>query len=371
MHNIIRIPRSARETCSGRWMRRGVSVVLAAGWLLLGACHKNSPAGGEAAPAKSQPAAKSDAGGKEDAAGKEVAAGKENAAGKEDAADKEKAEGVTLTPEQIEKLGVATQTAQTIDYSEETAGFGVVVGHETIAQAAAELATAQATDRLSRSTLSRTKKLDGTPGALSADVEESAAQKAEVDAAALVLTQQRLSSTLGMKPPWKSGEKGAILQQLADGKIKLVRVTFPLGALSGGTPARLRAAHIGAKPGTGWKMNVVWDAPADASVPGRSFFALLKESDAGEGERLQVWAPIGESASGVVIPAAAAVMSEAKYWCYVEKKPGTFERVEIDASKPTPDGYFVTEGVAAGDKIVTAAAGQLLAKESASGAEPD
>ena len=38
-------------------------------------------------------------------------------------------------------------------------------------------------------------------------------------------------------------------------------------------------------------------------------------------------------------------MSEGKYWCYVEKRPGTFVRVEIDTSKPTPDGYFVTEGV--------------------------
>jgi hypothetical protein len=336
--------------------------------LLAGACHKTTPPAGEAAPqadakttgsAKAQPAAKAEAD------GKDTAGAKDNGEGK-DKAD----EGVTLTPDQVEKLGVVTQPAQATDYSEEAAGFGVVVSHDTIAQAAAELATAQATERLSRSSLSRTKKLEGTPGAMSADVEEAAAQKAEVDAAALTLTNQRLSSTLGMKPPWKN-EKDPILQELASGKIKLVRVTFPLGALSGGAPARLRASHIGAKPGAGWKMNVVWDAPADASVPGRSFFALLKGSDAGEGERLQVWTPIGESVSGVVIPAAAAVMSEGKYWCYVEKKPGAFERIELDTSKPTPDGYFVTEGVAAGDKVVTTAAGQLLAKESASGAEPE
>ena len=277
-----------------------------------------------------------------------------------------------MTPDQVEKLGVVTQAAAATDYSEEAAGFGVVVNHETIAQAAAELATAQATERLSRSSLARAKKLSGTPGAVSADVEETAAQKAEVDAAALTLTTRRLSSMLGMNPPWKNGDRGAMLQELAAGKIKLLRVTFPLGALSGGTPRSLRAAHIGAnKPGTGWKMNVVWDAPADATVPGRSFFALLVGSDAGEGERLQVWAPIGKSASGAAIPASAAVMSEGKFWCYVEKKPGTFERIEIDTGRPTSDGYFVTDGVAAGDKVVTAAAGQLLAKESASGSEPD
>jgi len=118
-------------------------------------------------------------------------------------------------------------------------------------------------------------------------------------------------------------------------------------------------------------MNVVWDAPADATVPGRSFFALLKGSDAGEGERLLVWAPIGESVAGVVVPADAAVLSEGKYWCYLEKKTGTFVRTEIDTARPVPEGYFVTEGVAAGDKVVTTAAGQLLARESNSGSEPD
>ena len=171
--------------------------MLAAGCLLLGACHKTASSAGE---------------------GPQAADAKQNAA-----------EGVTLTPEQVEKLGIATQPAQALDYSEEAAGFGVVVNHESIAQAVAELATAKATERLSRSSLSRAQKLDGTPGAVSADVEEAAAQKAEVDAAALTLTNRRLSSALGMNPPWKSGDKDAVLQNLAAGKVKLVRVDLSAG----------------------------------------------------------------------------------------------------------------------------------------------
>ena len=322
------------------------------GCFVLCACHDATAPGGDAAHPAGTAAAKPDAEAK--------------------STEETKGEGVSLTPDQVEKLGIATQPAAATDYSQETAGFGVVLNHETLAQAAAELATAQATERLSRSALARAKKLSGTPGAVSADVEETAAQKAEVDAAALTLTTRRLSSTLGMHPPWKNGDQDAMLQTLASGRVKLLRVTFPLGALRGETPRSLRAAHIGAnRPGAGWTMNVVWDAPADATVPGRSFFALLKGSDAGEGERLQVWAPIGKPLSGVSIAAAAAVMSEGRYWCYVEKKPGTFERVEIDTSRATADGYFVTDGVAAGDKVVTAAAGLLLAKESGSGPEPD
>jgi len=344
MHKLILTARSTRAA---------FGTVLAAGCLLLWACQKGAAPGGDAAPA---PAAASTASAKP---------------------QQSAPEGVTLTPDQVEKLGVATQPARAIEYREEAAGYGVVVNHESIAQAAAELATAQATERLSRSALLRAKKLEGTPGAVSADVEETAAQKAQVDAAALTLTTRRLSSMFGMKPPWSNGGSDAALQELASGQIKLVRVTFPLGLVSGAAPASLRAAHIGAnKPGTGWKMNVVWDAPADANIPGRSFFAQLMGSDAGEGERLQVWAPVGEPNSGVVIPAAAAVMSEGKYWCYVEKKPGTFERIEIDTTRPTADGYFVTGGgvtggVGAGDAVVTAAAGQLLAKESGSDSEPD
>jgi hypothetical protein len=75
--------------------------------------------------------------------------------------------------------------------------------------------------------------------------------------------------------------------------------------------------------------------------------------------------------SGVIVPAAAVVLSQGKYWCYLQPKPGTFVKTEIDAGKPVAEGYFVTDGVKARDEIVITAVGQLLAKESGSAAEPD
>jgi hypothetical protein len=282
------------------------------------------------------------------------------------------AEGtVTLTPEQIAKIGLVTEAAKAVEYSQQAAGFGVVLSHESIAQGAAELVSAEATVRQSRSALARAQKLAGTPGAVSADVEETAAEKAAVDEAALTLTTERLSSTLGMNPPWKEPDQSSTLRELASGRIKLLRATFPLGSLNA-RPTSLRAARIGpAPPGSGWKLHVIWDAPADANIPGRSFFALLEGSDAGEGERLRVWAPVGKAEQGVLIPSAAAVLSDGKYWCYVEKQPGTFTRVEIDPSKPMDAGYFVTEGVVAGDPVASTAVGQLLATEKGGSAEPD
>jgi hypothetical protein len=329
---------------------------LCAAALLICACHKSAAPAAEGDDAKPKTAAvKSD----------------DNEPGETKSAEADEAKGVTLTAEQVEKLGVMSKAAAAADYRQETTGYGVIVPHETLAQAVAELTTAEATAQQSRAALARTQRLAGTPGAVSADVQESAVRQAAVDEAALTLTNQRLASIVGMRPPWKPGDRSGVLKELAAGQIKLVRVTFPLGTLSG-MPPSLRATHIsGATPETGWKLNSVWEAPADANVPGRSFFALLKGSDAGEGERLMVFAPVGEASKGVIVPAAAVVLSESHYWCYLEKDHGHFVRTPVDTSRPTADGYFVTSGIDPGDKVVTAAAGLLLAKEANSGAEPD
>ena len=141
----------------------------------------------------------------------------------------------------------------------------------------------------------------------------------------------------------------------------------PLSAPNSGgswTPAKLRFSHLAAAPGSsGFESVSVWAAPADASIPGRSFFALLKASDASEGERLLVRAPTGAPEAGVIVPFAAAVISGGQYWCYVEVKPGSFVRAGIDISMPTDDGYFVKAGIPPGAQIVTRSAAQLLARE--------
>lgn len=294
------------------------------------------------------------------------------AAKAEESKDKDAGEGVTLTPAQIEKIGLKTEALRAVDYAEETAGYGTVIPHEAIAQAVAELSTAQATEKQSSSALARTQRLAGTPGAMSADVEETNARQLAVDTAALNLAKQRLSATFGQKPPWSGGGQQALLQALAEGSTQLVRVTFPLGALPGETPKTLSASRLGSgSAGTRLKLTSVWPAPADATVPGRSFFSILRAGELGEGERIIAWAPIGTPQPGVLIPAEAAVISDGRYWCYVEEKPGTFDKTGLDTGKPFENGYVVTQGVKAGDKVVVKGAEQLLAQQSNSGADAD
>ena len=87
-------------------------------------------------------------------------------------------------------------------------GFGIVIPHDTIATAVAELTTAQAAARQSRAALERAQRLIGTPGAMSADAVESAARQAETDSAALALAEQRLTTIIGAGPPGGVAKNG-------------------------------------------------------------------------------------------------------------------------------------------------------------------
>ena len=272
--------------------------------------------------------------------------------------------GVRLTPQETQKMGIVSAAATATTVASESMGYGVVLAHDVIAQAVAEVATAEAAVRQSRAALARVANLAGTPGAFSAETQETTQKQAAADEAALVLAQRKLSATFGLRPPWKDDERSKMLEAVASGTIKLVRATFPLGVLTGATPHSLQMARPDPR-GTSerWKTNTVWLAPADATIPGKSLFALLQNSDVGEGERLDVWAVVDTTESGVLIPETAVVISEGKYWCYVEKQPGVFTRTAIDASRPVPGGYFVKEGIAPGEPVVMAAAGLLLARE--------
>jgi hypothetical protein len=266
-------------------------------------------------------------------------------------------------------MGITTTAAQAIQNAPEVQGFGVVLAHETIATAVAEVTTAIAAARQSRAALERTHRLTGTPGAMPAETQENAERQAVADRAALELARQKLSSSFGSNPPWKNSGDSADLRALASGVAKLIHVTFPLGQLGDTDPNNVRLTRIdGSKS---WPSKVVWHAPADATVPGQSFFAILKSAELSEGDHLLAWTPVGETQAGVLVPAAAAVISNGKFYCYVEQKPGTFVRTEFDPGRPTGEGYFVKDRISAGDRIVTHAAGQLLARETNPGKEPE
>ena len=342
------IRRSIRSAAAG-WTRPGAYAL--ASWLAISCVTLVLVAGCQRAP--SAPAAQS-----------------QTAEKKEEGAGAAEAEGVTLKPEEIEKAGIKTTPAAASRHAPEVGGYALVITREAIAQAVADLSTAAAMEHQSRAALARSKSLAGTPGAMAVEAQEAAERQATVDQASFQLAERKLSALYGRNAPWKDDYTSPELTALARGESKLVRVTFPLGALGASVPKTLRLAHMAESlGGKSFESATVWSAPADTSLPGRSFFAILKGSDVSEGERLLAWAPVGAAEPGVLVPYAAVLINGGKYWCYVEEKPGLFVRKEIDPGMPTDEGYFVKEGIAAGANFVTASAGELLARELGAAAE--
>jgi hypothetical protein len=276
-------------------------------------------------------------------------------------AEKPEGPGLTLKAEEVKSLGLTIQAAAPAQFTGRIAGYGVVTALDTIAQADSEFLTAQAAASQSTAAAARARSLStGEDAAISREQLEVAESKAAADAAALALARRKTEAAFGLNSPWHdAADRIAVMQQLASGKAVLVRVTF--AAVGGPTPKRVEISRMGADRKS-WTAHTIWDAPADVTVPGRSFYALVDGSDLAQNERVTAAIPTGASQVGAKIPARALVYGESEAWVYLQTAENTFLKTKVDISRPLDDGYFVSS-VKPGDKVVVDGAGLLLARE--------
>lgn len=283
-------------------------------------------------------------------------------------------EGLKLSADEATKLGIVLASAQAASFLGEVDGYGTVMSREVIAQALTDRVTAQAAARQSRAALERVQRLAGGAGADSATVREAAERQAAADAAALDLAEAKASSVLGQGSPWQATGESSF-KSVREGRMRLVKLSFPLGSFRHANPRQARVSRLDALPSDGaLPVASIWAAPADPGLPGRSFFALVDGADLAEGEHLLAWGidpALPGIRVGAFIPASALVVSDAQYWCYVATPRGVFVRTRIDISRPQPGGYFIAAGIKPGDRIVTTGAGLLLARESNAAGDAD
>jgi hypothetical protein len=242
------------------------------------------------------------------------------------------------------------------------------------------LTTAEVAVTASEATLARARALFAANVSVSRQTVEAAERQAAADAAQLALAQRKAVAVWGQSLPWRtSAERTALLSRLAAGDVALARVTLPTAAV-GDIDAENRSAfeRVDGTRRERLKGSNIWRRPADPTVPGRSFFALIEGAKGlGPGERLIVYLPMGVQASGVVIPSSAVLIAEGKAWYYTVShlQPAIpaaplvrFTREELDLSRPMDAGYFMADGEA-GQEIVVTAAGLVLARETGTAEE--
>ena len=271
---------------------------------------------------------------------------------------------VTLSLNEIMRLGITTTPAQPANYTTQLHGYGVVINTTTLAQQDAAIATAHAAERQSQVLVARARRLYAIH-AISQETLEADERQAAVDDAAVVLAERTEAAAFGQRAPWRTRNRNdALLAKLTSDRTKLIEATFPLGSGLSGPPTKLTVAHLKTQlPQEGWTAVTIWDAPADPTIPGRSFFALIEGSDLEQGEHVLVFAPIGKPIAGIRIPSSSIVLSEDQAWCYVVIASGTFARRPVDLSLTLADGYFVAQGIGPGQPVVVTGTGLLLARE--------
>src|SRR5947209_13826416 len=139
------------------------------------------------------------------------ACGKQEADKKEAAEKSEAQSGVSLKPEEIKSLGIATQPAQAASYRTAVSGYGVVVALDTFAQLDADVLTAQAAAVQSQAAANRARSLaTGEEAAVSREVVETANAKAAADDASLMLARRKAEASLGRGAPALTDLRGRL-----------------------------------------------------------------------------------------------------------------------------------------------------------------
>src|SRR5579859_4729206 len=115
---------------------------------------------------------------------------------------------LVVSDSDIAHLGMETQPATAATYEPQVHGFGVVLNASTLAQADADILSAQAAVLLSRANLERMHAL-GSSHAISMQTVDVATHQATADEVQLALSDRREVALFGTDAPWRGSPRNA------------------------------------------------------------------------------------------------------------------------------------------------------------------
>jgi hypothetical protein len=163
----------------------------------------------------------------------------------------------------------------------------------------------------------------------------------------------------------------AFIQNLTALDSALVRIDVTAGQQLSASPLGARITALSGRSATA---DVLGRAlGVDPQTQGQGFYFQVKGNDGnflvGQAVTGFLKTP-GEPLAGVIVPRSAIVRLEGAVWVYVQTGDEQFTRKEITMDHPVEDGWFVTDGVASGDKLVVTGAQTLLSEELKSASGP-
>jgi hypothetical protein len=273
------------------------------------------------------------------------------------------ANGVHMDAETQAKMGVAVAPVAATSAPQTAEGFARVIDVGPLAAIESEVSAAEAAAASSQEEYRRLQTLAAQDQAASARSVEQARAQAAADAARAKLAARRIGLEWGASLERMSdGERSRLLTDIAAGHAALLRIDSP------GVAAAVKRAIVRLeKGGDPIAVTIIGQAAAaDARLQTTGLLGLVRGAAASTlptGRLLQADLELGEAQPGLLLPASALLRTENSVWVYLKTGEDTFERRDVGAGRAVPDGWFIAEGVAAGDQVVTEGAASLLAAE--------
>jgi hypothetical protein len=277
--------------------------------------------------------------------------------------------------EMVVTIDAATQKLIKLDFAHPAVaewqpvvtGYGRVVDPAPLLAAATDLATAQANAGASDLEYARQKTLAAQNNA-SARALETAQLASQNNHLALAAARAKLAGDWGSALAGRA-DLAELVQQLADRKQSLVRLTLPAGENLSDPPS---ATALKVFPDDSHLLPAeLLDAGlgVDPQTEGQIFLFLVKD------HALPLGASVtgqlnqtGQPLSGLVLPASAVLRHAGLGWVYVQTAPAAFTRREVPLDRLTETGWFVTDGFSPTNVVVSVGAQTVLSTELSSGA---
>ena len=271
---------------------------------------------------------------------------------------------ITLDSETQKVMGLQTAPLSAASLSPETNGYGHVLDPAPLSSLVAELVSARATTEASQKELERLKVLAAQNNASVRSVQTAEAASLR-DQVSVELARQHLLTAWG-KAIADRADLLALVQSLAAAEFALVRIDLPAGDVLKAQPAGARLFAL-ADESSLVAAEYVGPAPAvDTQMQGQGFLFLAKsgQSRFAPGAAVTGFLQLpGATQLGVVLPRNALVRFNGATWVYLQTANDTFQRTEAILERSLDAGWFVREGLKAGDKVVVVGAQQLLSEE--------
>lgn len=159
---------------------------------------------------------------------------------------------------------------------------------------------------------------------------------------------------------WTLDSRSPEFERLLKRQEVLLRVTLPLGD-SIDAPAKIQIVQNNNR-----RLSAYLVSPSpqtDPAIQGNAFIYRTAALIA-SGAHIAAYLTISSQAEqGTFIPASAIVWYGGQPWAYVQMNSDRFARHPVSQHSPMDGGFFVTEGIKAGERVVVSGAQLLLSEE--------